>query len=185
MAPTHLWKSHLNGQNQDNAVRRLARRLHSGDLNNYPDGGNSNIFILSLIAEADKRGRNPNGNIPLPRNPEIEAWQRWLIEKSEELNLSKQPEMLLKGKTLLDNYNIDKGPILGILLRCVYLDQLDGRVENVDQAILLALDYLQKFKEVIERDLKNPNNTKKDNYNYWKAVDRLKDPRILIKIDRD
>src|ERR1051325_4551985 len=103
----------------DGAFRRLARRCE-------PD-------LLYRVAKADSLGRNADW---VPR----EQWygseaQEWFIQRSRELEVDQRPpEPLLLGRHLLE-LGVEAGPRMGEITRAVYEMQLDGRVQNLDEAI--------------------------------------------------
>jgi tRNA nucleotidyltransferase (CCA-adding enzyme) len=106
----------------DGAFRRLARRCE-------PD-------LLYRVAKADSLGRNAEW---VPR----EQWygseaQEWFIRRSRELQVEQRPpEPLLLGRHLLE-LGIEPGPRMGEITRAVYEMQLDGRVRNLDDAMVEA-----------------------------------------------
>ena len=69
-----------------------------------PEGRGSahSIYMLSLLAEADQRGRNSQDSTPLDRIQvkDLEGWQNWLIEKAQKLDVKdKAPApILIPGK---------------------------------------------------------------------------------------
>lgn len=106
----------------EGAFRRLARRCE-------PD-------LLYRVAKADSLGRNAEW---VPR----EQWygseaQEWFIERSKELHVEQRPpDPILLGRHLLE-LGIEPGPQMGEITRAVYEMQLDGRVRNLDDALVEA-----------------------------------------------
>jgi tRNA nucleotidyltransferase (CCA-adding enzyme) len=112
----------------EGAFRRLARRCE-------PD-------LLYRVAKADSLGRNAEW---VPR----EQWygseaQEWFIQRTRELEVEQRPpEPLLLGRHLLE-LGVAPGPQMGKITRAVYEMQLDGRVRNLDDAIVEAKKLLSR-----------------------------------------
>lgn len=106
----------------DGAFRRLARKVE-------PD-------LLYRVAKADSLGRYPDGD----RSKMIfgsEA-QEWFIEKVRELQIEKKaPEPILLGRHLIE-LGMDPSPKFKKILDAVYEMQLDGKIVDLDQAIVAA-----------------------------------------------
>jgi len=106
----------------EGAFRRLARRCE-------PD-------LLYRVAKADSLGRNAEW-VPRERWYGAEA-QEWFLQRTKELEVEQRPpEPLLLGRHLLE-LGVEPGPTMGEITRAVYELQLDGRVRNLDEAILEA-----------------------------------------------
>ena len=106
----------------DGAFRRLARRCE-------PD-------LLYRVAKADSLGRNAEW-VPREQWYGAEA-QEWFIQRSRELEVTQRPpDPLLLGRHLLE-LGVEPGPQMGEITRAVYEMQLDGRVRNLDDAIVEA-----------------------------------------------
>jgi tRNA nucleotidyltransferase (CCA-adding enzyme) len=112
----------------DGAFRRLARKVE-------PD-------LLYRVAKADSLGRNPDW---LPK----EKWfgseaQEWFIEKVRDLQIEKKaPDPLLMGRHLIE-LGLKPSPRFKQILDAVYELQLDGKVANVDEAIVEAKKLISK-----------------------------------------
>jgi len=110
----------------DGAFRRLARKCE--------------LDLLYRVAKADSLGRNAEWIAP-------ERWydarpQEWFIERARELEVeSKAPAPLLLGRHLLE-MGLQPGPRIGEITRAVYEMQLDGRVQDVEEAKLAAKNLL-------------------------------------------
>ncbi|MEO7674072.1 MAG: HD domain-containing protein [Pyrinomonadaceae bacterium] len=106
----------------DGAFRRLARKVE-------PD-------LLYRVAKADSLGRNPEW---LPK----EKWfgseaQEWFIEKVRELQIErKAPEPILLGRHLIEQ-GLSPSPKFKRILDAVYEMQLDGKITNLEEAVLEA-----------------------------------------------
>lgn len=109
-----------------NAYKRLALRLYKS---------NANMRMLSLLSIADRRGRNPEGNIPLDIDiPEVQSF----IDISEKLNILLKPEEpILLGRDLINN--ISPGPLMGEALDYAYKNQLDKNIKDKDILLNLTL----------------------------------------------
>lgn len=106
----------------DGAFRRLARKVE-------PD-------LLYRVAKADSLGRNPDW---LPK----EKWfgseaQEWFIGKVRALQIErKAPEPLLMGRHLIE-MGMSPSPEFKKVIDAVYEMQLDGKITNLEEAILEA-----------------------------------------------
>ncbi len=114
----------------DGAFRRLARKCE--------------LDLLYRVAKADSLGRNAEW---VPREKWYDAAaQEWFIERARELEVaSHAPAPILLGRHLLE-MGLEPGPRIGEITKAVYEMQLDGRVQDLDEAIeearrLLSADY--------------------------------------------
>lgn len=104
----------------DGAFRRLARKVE-------PD-------LLYRVAKADSLGRNP-GWLPPEKRFGSEA-QEWFIEKVRELKIEKRaPDPILMGRHLIE-LGMSPSPLFKKILDAVYEMQLDGKITNLDEAVL-------------------------------------------------
>lgn len=102
----------------DGAFRRLARKVE-------PD-------LLYRVAKADSLGRNPDW-LPKERHFDAEA-QEWFIDKVRELDVENEaPKPILMGRHLIE-FGLDPSPRFKEILDIVYNEQLDGKIENLEQA---------------------------------------------------
>ena len=106
----------------DGAFRRLARKVE-------PD-------LLYRVAKADSLGRNP---VWLPKEKWFDsAAQEWFIERVRALEIEKKaPEPILMGRHLIE-LGLSPGPQFKKILDAVYEMQLDGSVNDLDDAIAQA-----------------------------------------------
>ena len=103
----------------DGAFRRLAAKV--------------DLEMLARVAEADCRGRAGHFDC---------SGIGWFIERARALGVEHAaPQPLLLGRHLLD-LGVAPGPRMGIILRQVYEQQLDGRVATLDDGIAAARDIL-------------------------------------------
>ena len=117
----HLFHVH-NPEPTARALNRLAKRI-------YP----ATIQELMWVAECDHRGRA----LEWKGFPEAEE----ILRRAEELKIKeKKPESLLLGRDLI-KLGFSPGPKFGQILGAVYEAQLDGLVQNRDE----ALDFVKKF----------------------------------------
>ena len=112
----------------EGAFRRLARRCE-------PD-------LLYRVAKADSLGRNGEW-VPREKWYGTEA-QEWFIERARQLEVEqKPPDAILLGRHLLE-LGISPGPRMGEITRAVYEMQLDGRVRNLEDAIVEARKIIEQ-----------------------------------------
>lgn len=110
----------------DGAFRRLARKVE-------PD-------LLYRVAKADSLGRNPGWLLK-------EKWfdsaaQEWFIEKVRELQIEKKaPDRILMGRHLIE-MGLQPSPQFRLILDAVYEMQLDGQINNLDDALTEAAEAL-------------------------------------------
>jgi len=111
----------------DGAFRRLARKVE-------PD-------LLYRVAKADSLGRNPEW-LPKEKWFKAEA-QEWFIEKVRELNIErKAPPAILMGRHLIE-LGLNPSPEFKKIIDTVYEKQLDGQIQNLDEAIEEARQILK------------------------------------------
>jgi tRNA nucleotidyltransferase (CCA-adding enzyme) len=182
LKPKEFWENEVKrGIDQTNAIRRLAKRLSDGHRKTYADGGDSNIYMLSLLAEADQRGRNGEGTNFLQRDQvsELEDWQSWLLRRSTELKVEQKPlQMLLTGKLFLESSGHKKGgPWVGAVLRAVYEDQLDGKVTSLEEALASGNAYYETFSQKVQNESEH---RKLPAITVWENIVRLEDPRTYL-----
>ena len=106
----------------DGAFRRLARKVE-------PD-------LLYRVAKADSLGRNPYW---LPKEKWFDSVaQEWFIEKVRELEIERRaPDPILMGRHLIE-LGLGPSPEFKRILDAVYELQLDGKVNDLDEAITEA-----------------------------------------------
>jgi len=182
LKPKEFWENEVKrGIDQTSAIRRLAERLSDGDRKTYADGGDSNIYMLSLVAEADQRGRNGEGTNFLQRTqvPELEEWQSWLLHRSTELKVEqKPPEMLLTGRLFLQaSKGKNGGPWLGVVLDAVYADQLDGKVTSLEEALMKGQAYFETFLQKVRQESQYRSKPERA---IWEEIRKLEDPRVYL-----
>ncbi|MDX1608327.1 MAG: HD domain-containing protein [Candidatus Spechtbacterales bacterium] len=127
----HMFLSGIDNEPTDRAVDRLAERLQP-----------AKIEELVLVMEADRRGRGTE----YTKEEEIKN----LLHKASERNVqSSAPVALIGGKHLIKYLNKKPGPSFGKVLRQVYEAQLDGRVNNIDDALKMASDLFEQIPQAI------------------------------------
>ncbi len=106
----------------DGAFRRLARKVE-------PD-------LLYRVSRADSLGRNPEW---LPKEKWFDAKaQEWFIERARQLSVeSEAPKKILMGRHLKE-LGLEQSPHMGDIIKAVYELQLDGKVTNLEEAIMEA-----------------------------------------------
>ena len=110
----------------DGAFRRLARKCE--------------LDLLYRVAKADSLGRNADW-IPRERWYDAEA-QEWFIQRAKELAVEERaPAPILMGRHLLE-MGLEPGPKIGEITKAVYEMQLDGRVQTLDDAKIVAREIL-------------------------------------------
>ena len=125
----------------DGAFRRLARKVE-------PD-------LLYRVAKADSLGRNAPW-IPKEQHFDAEA-QEWFIEKVRELDVEEEaPKPILLGRHLIE-FGLKPSPKFGEILTAVYEQQLDGKIETLEQAKSSAQEILKIDSD--GGDLRDKNNT--------------------------
>ncbi|HLD51219.1 hypothetical protein A3K34_01125 [candidate division WWE3 bacterium RIFOXYC1_FULL_40_10] len=182
LKPKDLWKNEVEkGIDQTRAIRSLAKRLSDGDSKDYPDGGGSNIYTLALLAEADQRGRNGAGSSYLARDqvPDLVNWQDWLLTRSQELKVEqKKSEMILTGKEYLQKLGEKNGgPWLGVILGATYLEQVDGMVNSMDEALIRAMAFREVFTQKVRKESQI---TKLQEREIWDRIRKMEDPREFL-----
>ncbi len=106
----------------DGAFRRLARKVE-------PD-------LLYRVSRADSLGRNPDW-VPKEKWFKAEA-QEWFIERARQLSVENEaPKKILMGRHLKE-LGLEQSPHMGDIIKAVYELQLDGKVTNLEEAIMEA-----------------------------------------------
>ncbi len=106
----------------DGAFRRLARKVE-------PD-------LLYRVSRADSLGRNPEW-LPKEKWFKAEA-QEWFIERARQLSVENEaPKKILMGRHLKE-LGLEQSPHMGDIIKAVYELQLDGKVTNLEEAIMEA-----------------------------------------------
>jgi tRNA nucleotidyltransferase (CCA-adding enzyme) len=182
LKPREFWLNEVKeGIDQSAAIRKLSQRLSEGHNKTYSDGGGSSIYMLALVAEADQRGRNGQGNTFLPREyvPELEEWQSWLLRRSSELKVElKPPEKLLTATALLESLEIKKGDVwVGVVLEAAYADQIDGAITSPEDALVTGLAYFSTMSEKVKKESERKSVPER---NVWEGLRRLEDPREYL-----
>ena len=122
LKPGEFYKVEHKNPVGDGAFRRLARKVE-------PD-------LLYRVAKADSLGRNPDW-LPAEKRFGSEA-QEWFIERVRGLQIEKKaPEPILMGRHLID-LGLTPSPKFKEILDTVYELQLDGKVTDLETAIVEA-----------------------------------------------
>lgn len=151
LEPKNFWKREVEEEKpQKSALLRRWRKLKSAG---------TTILRLSLVAEADQRGRRPKnqGTHPLEREEVegLDVWQDWLKEKlaSPELRVKEGgPPREIQGKHLTEVFADDLGgkkgaTWFGPILELVELDQWDNVFDTVEDGVERAR-YYKKLADV-------------------------------------
>ena len=103
----------------DGAFRRLARKV--------------DLELLARLAKSDCLGRTGDFDC---------AAMDWFLGRARALGVEHAPPApLLMGRHMLD-LGMVPGPRVGLILKAVYEQQLDGRVSTVDEAVSAARDLI-------------------------------------------
>ena len=103
----------------DGAFRRLAAKV--------------DLEMLARVAESDCRGRTGDFDC---------SGIGWFLERARALGVEHAaPQPVLLGRHLLE-LGVAPGPRMGIILRQVYEQQLDGRITSIEEAIAAAQQIL-------------------------------------------
>lgn len=108
------------------AYKRLAKKL-------APD---TTIQMLSLLARADSRGRNPRSGAPLPPNGDVHI-NLFLERANNALVLQEAEQPILLGRDLLELFA--PGPLIGILTKRAYEIQIDQGITDKEALKSLVL----------------------------------------------
>jgi tRNA nucleotidyltransferase (CCA-adding enzyme) len=170
--PKTNWTNRQAG-NPAKSINRLSNRL--------AEGGTSIKMVLLLI-EADERGRNGTGDNPLgiEELTDYGEFKLWLEENAKKLNVeSGKPEALLSGKDLLEKTGQKKGGVwVGVVTKCVYQDQLDGKIKDKENALEKGIEYYRLFLELLTEESSRSNISIDQ---AWKNLSGLRDPRSYLQ----
>jgi len=104
----------------DGAFRRLAAKC--------------DLELLYLVAKADALARGAASG---------SESEEWFVERARSLGVEHEPpKPLLLGRHLIE-LGVEPGPQMGQVLKAVYELQLDGRVNNLEEALNAARDFLK------------------------------------------
>jgi tRNA nucleotidyltransferase (CCA-adding enzyme) len=107
-----------------NATPRAYKRL-AIQLNNH-----ANLELLSLLADADRRGRQVDRHIPKDRDAEIVIF----AERAREYGVIDKPEdAVVLGRDLLSM--VEAGPLLGKLVKRAYEIQIEENIHDKSELI--------------------------------------------------
>jgi tRNA nucleotidyltransferase (CCA-adding enzyme) len=105
----------------DGAFRRLAQKV--------------DLELLARVAESDCRGRTGSFDC---------SGIGWFVDRARALGVEHAPPPpVVKGRHLLD-LGVAPGPRMGALLREIYEQQLDGRVQTIEEGIEVARALLRR-----------------------------------------
>ncbi len=178
MNPPIMWQNVRKGIPQDKAIRSLERRLRSGNPKVYPDGGSSTLYLLSSIAEADQRGRNPASMTPLLRHhvPDLDDWHAWILHHHHAIrHAAQQSQPPITGEQLVAHLGTGPGPHIGVVLRCLTLDQRDGLITTEAQCLQRATLHHDRLSRHVAHTGADP--APRARHNGWNVLNRLDDPR--------
>ena len=117
-------------QNRDVVTKKAFNRL-AADV----DG---EIELLVYLDAADRAGRKTKAVKSLDREG------RWLLEKFEELNVSKETiKPLIMGRDLI-KMGVSPGPSMGKFLKKLYQMQLDNEFDTKEKALIIAKKMIRK-----------------------------------------
>ncbi|KKS92437.1 MAG: TRNA nucleotidyltransferase [Candidatus Collierbacteria bacterium GW2011_GWC2_43_12] len=173
LKPKYFWQEATEKNiNMSRAIRKYARRLAMK---------NTNWYMLSLLAEADQRGRNGKSDIPMERDQveDLVAWQLWLAE------ISSQQKVVLDAPAHICNSDMVKslvpdrrpGPWIGVIIECVYQDEIDLLVTNPEEAAERAAYYFEKLNGKI---LEMVGDNEKKQRSLWDFLKKTEDPRVYF-----
>ncbi len=129
---THHRASEL-WQNRDSVTKKAFNRL-AADV--YGE-----IELVALLDAADRAGRNEE---PIHG---IDQEGQWLLNRFEELNVSKKTiQPLIFGRDLID-LGISPGPEMGKILKKLYQLQLDNEFETRSSGLKMAKKIIKKDKQ--------------------------------------
>jgi putative nucleotidyltransferase with HDIG domain len=117
-------------QNRDVLTKKAFNRL-AADVN-------AEIEMVVLLDAADRAGRN---EAPIE---ELDEEALWLLDKFEELNISKESiKPLILGRDLIE-MGVSPGPGMGEILDKLYQKQLDNAFETREEGLKIAEEWLKK-----------------------------------------
>ena len=117
-------------QNRDSVTKKAFNRL-AADV--YGE-----IELVALLDAADRSGRDEE---PIQG---LDQEGQWLLNKFEELNVSKTTiQPLILGRDLID-LGIKPGPEMGVILKKLYQLQLDNDFETRSKGLKLAKNIIKE-----------------------------------------
>jgi len=120
-------------QNRDSVTKKAFNRL-AADVH-------GEIELVALLDAADRSGRDEE---PIKG---IDEEGQWLLNKFEELNVSKETiQPLILGRDLIE-LGVTPGPEMGTILKKLYQLQLDSEFETKASGLILAKNILKEDKQ--------------------------------------
>ncbi len=114
------------------AYKRLALQLSS----------HTNLELLTLLADADRRGRQVDRHIPKERDADIMKF----AERAREYGVFEKPEEpIVKGRDLLTM--VEAGPILGTLVKRAYEIQIEENIHDKSELIKRVMSGIKKLEK--------------------------------------
>lgn len=159
------------GKNMNRALRRLADRLGRG---------RTNTKMLGFLVEADLRGRNPNPGQPMNKTetPGYLKFEDWFNAKIEENRIAQAPlPPLIKGGEVVGALGIEGGIWIGVVLRAIREEQLNGQITSRQQALTKAKELYPLFAHLAQTEAEKRN---LHTLVVWKEMAKLKNPLELI-----
>lgn len=178
MNPKAYWDMDVNqGANMNKALLRMADRLQKN--------GGATMFLLGLLVESDQRGRNGEEQQHLARYnvANLDEWQGWFNQRITELQIVESAvDNLLDGKLLMHELGVKSGTWIGVLLKVVYIYQLNQEVRTQNEALAKAKKYFELFKKHVLSRM-HCNFDDKKAYDYWKKIKEMEDPREVLNAE--
>ncbi len=137
-------------KNENSAIKKARRSL--GKLARKLAENGTNIQMLSLVTEADQRGRNGESDTPLERSEveDLENWQSWLNEMMKEVKIEKKlPDKIVKGEEMKEVTGLKEGVELGVVSSWVFDDQLAGEFATAEEGLERAKVYAETVKQCL------------------------------------
>ncbi len=159
-------------------LRKMARKLAT-------EAGLPLNFLM-LVTEADYRGRNGNENTPLEEDDlqDLVKMKRWFSQKTAEYDIAtKVAKPLLSNKELLKSLNKKGGEWIGVIAKCVLLDQDEGAVTTEEEALQQAKKYFAATETYFHSTHeKSEDFTTRRHMEFCLALLLLEDPREVLAL---
>ncbi|MBN1162734.1 CCA tRNA nucleotidyltransferase [Patescibacteria group bacterium] len=184
LIPHHLSPKYYWEQERDLKLSRVRVTSGLAELCRNLEAGDTSIYMLSLLAEAEQRGRNPDQNTMEPLEEEqasdLKERQEWLVKRTEGITASNNSgDRLLTGGDLLGKFSDRKpGPWIKSVLAAVSGEQAEGHVKDIRQALDSARRNLERFTEIVEQVAQAEHVSE---IVVWEQLCRYPDPRVVFE----
>ncbi|NTU74153.1 hypothetical protein HGB07_08505, partial [Candidatus Roizmanbacteria bacterium] len=180
-----MWNRRKDGKDVEGETKKMYLRL-KGDSSHHVE---ASLYMEAIINEADVRARNPNGVNFKPlrvTDTMVEGSVDWAYKKSIDLAVEVKHGPKLPKKEILDRLGVEKNTDkcwIGVMFRCLSLDEIDGivKIGDVDDLTNRAKRYRDSFTLLVRARGQMSGKTEDM---IWTEVRQADDPRVLLEVEK-